>query len=269
MPLDAALLNLGQLDRLAGRRTLVHGLDPRAKVAATTAFILATVSMPKHELAPLMPLFLFPVVMASLAEVPLRFLAKRVALVSPFALFVGMFNPFFDTAVAGVLLGVPISGGWLSFASILVKFSLTVSAALLLIATTSFPGVCQALRDLGAPPLFVSQLLFLHRYLFVLLEEAMRMSRARELRAFGGQGLGMRVAGRIIGVLFIRTVERSERIYRAMLCRGFHGDIPVGRRHRPGWPDLLFLALTAGWLFACRFLPLTHMAGRLAQGVLS
>jgi cobalt/nickel transport system permease protein len=74
----------------------------------------------------------------------------------------------FDTRTAAVIFGISLSAGWISFLSILLKFALTVSAALLLIATTSFPGVCHALRRLGFPALFVSQLLFLYRYVFVL-----------------------------------------------------------------------------------------------------
>ena len=69
---------------------------------------------------------------------------------------------------------MPVSGGWLSFLSILIKFVLTVSTAFLLIAVTSFPGICEALERLKLPKVFVIQLLFLYRYLFVLLEESPR-----------------------------------------------------------------------------------------------
>lgn len=268
MTFDNAYLSIGQIDRLSYQDTVIHHLDPRSKVVATAAFILAVVSFPKYEIASLAPFFLFPVVLASLADIPVRIIIRKVVFVSPFAIFVGMFNPLFDTRIVGSLFGLAVSAGWFSFFSILIKFTLTISAALILIATTSFPGVCHGLRRLGAPPLFVSQLLFLYRYLFVLLEEAMRIARAREIRSFGKKGMGAKVAVRIIGVLFIRTVERSERIYRAMLCRGFTGEIPVLSRHRAGWPDVLFLGITALLLVAGRFLPLTHMAGRLAQRVL-
>ena len=98
-----------------------------------------------------------------------------------------------------VIAGIPLSAGWLSFLTILIKFTLTISAALLLIATTSFPGICHALRSLGVPAVFVSQLLFLYRYLFVLIEEALRIVRARDMRSFGNHGSGMKVVVRLIG----------------------------------------------------------------------
>ncbi len=151
------------------------------------------------------------------------------------------------------------------FFSILLKFVLTISAALLLIATTSFPGVCHALRRLGFPALFVSQLLFLYRYLFVLMEEAMRIIRARDMRSFGTRGTGMKVFVRLIGVLFLRTVDRAERIYYAMLSRGFQGDIPSLKRSRMVRSDLAFLSMMIAFLFVFRFFPITERIGRVAQ----
>jgi cobalt/nickel transport system permease protein len=76
-----------------------------------------------------------------------------------------------------ILYGVTVSGGWVSFFSVMLKFLLTITSALLLIATTSFPGICRALRKFGIPDIFISQLLFLYRYIFVLVEEAMKVVR--------------------------------------------------------------------------------------------
>ncbi|MBE0557107.1 MAG: cobalt ECF transporter T component CbiQ, partial [Proteobacteria bacterium] len=217
MTLDEKYFAIGRLDRLAYGATWVHRLDPRAKVIATLLYLLTVVSLPKYEVAALVPFFLFPVLLMTLGGIPARFILKKVLIVSPFALLIGIFNPLLDTRTAAVIAGVPLSAGLLSFLSILLKFALTVSTTLLLIATTSFPGVCHAFRRLGVPSLFVSQLLFLYRYLFVLLEEAMRIIRARDMRSFGTRGAGMKVFARLIGILFLRTVDRAERIYDAML----------------------------------------------------
>jgi len=148
-----------------------------------------------------------------------------------------------------------------------VKFALTISAALLLIATTSFPGICRGLRRLGLPGLFVSQLLFLYRYLFVLMEEAMRVVRARDMRSFGTRGAGVRVLVRIVGTLFLRTVERAERIYGAMLARGFRGEVPSMRREALRPSDALFLLAAGGFFALCRFVPVPQAIGRLIRGL--
>ena len=265
MSFDTAYYSIGRLDRLSYQDTMVHRLDPRVKVVATFLFIIAVVSYPKYEVASLAPYFLLPVLIVSLADIPVLFLLKKLLIVSPFAIFVGMFNPLFDGGTV-VFLGREVSAGWASFLSILVKFSLTISAALLLIATTSFPGVCHALRRFGVPAIFVSQLLFLYRYLFVLAEETMRIVRARDMRSFGGHGLDASTAVRIIGTLFLRTVERAERVYTAMLSRGFSGDMPSMKRRAIGPADLLFLALTAAALTVFRLVPVPEMIGRLLQG---
>lgn len=267
MGIETAYSGIGRLDLLSYRDTVVHRLDPRAKVVATMLFAVAVVSFPRYEVLSLFPFFLFPVLLAALGDIPAGFIAKKVVAVSPFAVFVGIFNPLFDSSAVAIAPGVHVSAGWVSFASILVKFALTISAALLLIATTSFPGICRGLRRLGLPALFVSQLLFLYRYLFVLMEEAMRVVRARDMRSFGARGAGMRVLVRIVGTLFLRTVERAERIYGAMLARGFRGDVPTMRREALRPSDAAFLLAAGGFFALCRFVPVPQLLGSLLRGV--
>jgi cobalt/nickel transport system permease protein len=74
----------------------------------------------------------------------------------------------------------------------------------------------------------VATISFMYRYLFVLVDEAMRLQTAREARSVGtGRNVvwRARVLGGMIGSLFIRSYERSERIYAAMLARGFAGEV--------------------------------------------
>ena len=258
---------VGRLDRLSYQETWVHRLDPRSKVIATILFLATVISFPKYEIASLVPFFLYPALLMAVGGIPVRFIARKIIVVSPFAVFIGIFNPLLDREPFAVLPGLILSAGWISFVSLILKFALTVSAALLLVATTSFPGVCRALRRLGVPALFVSQLLFLYRYLFVLMEEAMRIIRARDMRSFGRRGLGMGVFARIVGILFLRTVDRAERIYSAMLSRGFHGDMPYCRRSLLAAADWAFLAVVPAFLLVFRFAPITEGIGRLAQGL--
>lgn len=267
MTFDAQYFDIGRLDRLSYRDTFVHRLDARVKVVATMLFLFTVISFPKYEVVALVPFFLFPVLLTTIGEIPVRFIFKKVLLVSPFAILIGVFNPLLDTATVAVISGIPISAGVISFLSILLKFTLTVSAALLLIATTSFPGVCHALRRLGLPSLFVSQLLFLYRYIFVLMEEAMRITRARDMRSVGSRGAGIKVFVRLIGTLFVRTVDRAERIYYAMLSRGFQGDIPSLKRARIEATDLACLAAMVMFLVVFRLFRITEGIGGFAQGL--
>jgi cobalt/nickel transport system permease protein len=243
-------------------------LDPRTKIIVTFIFILTVVSFPKYEISGLIPFLLFPALLLSIGDIPVGFVLKKVILVSPFAVFIGIFNPFFDTQPMYFLFGIQISSGWVSFMSIMIKFILTISAALLLIATTSFPGVCYGLQKLRVPEIFVSQLLFIYRYIFVLMEEAMRIIRARDTRTFDKKGWDRKTFISLISVLFIRTIERSERIYRAMLSRGFNGRIATSKVHHVSIADLIYVLITLGVFYVLRKYDISIILGTMVKGLL-
>lgn len=142
--------------------------------AATAGLILCVVSFGKHALSALLPFLVYPVVLIAVGNLPAGYLLRKVLAVAPFALLIGIFNPLLDRAIFLHLGPTGVSGGWISFASITVRFFLTVSAALILIASTGFNAVCPALERIGIPQVFVVQLLFLYRYIFVLMDEAAR-----------------------------------------------------------------------------------------------
>lgn len=266
--LDRAYFSIGRLDILSYKETSVHRADPRIKVIVTAAFVFAVVSFPKYSVSGLLPFLLFPAVAAVMGDIPVSYVLKKIVVVSPFALFIGIFNPFIDRTPVVLAGSFSVSAGWFSFASILLKFVLTVSAAVVLVATTSFPGVCHALRRFGVPRVFVSQLLFLYRYMFVLMEEMMRIIRAYQVRTFEGGGVDIKAFVRLAGVLFVRTVERAEYIFQAMLARGFTGDIYGGRP-----APLIFAHAAAGCAATClmvflRFVNVTVALGRLTERLL-
>ncbi|MBI5847084.1 MAG: cobalt ECF transporter T component CbiQ [Nitrospirae bacterium] len=265
---DNAYFNIGYLDTLSYRDTIIHRLDPRAKLIATLAFIITVVSFPKHEFAGLLPFLLFPVLLFSLSDVPVKFILKKVLLVSSFAVCIGIFNPLLDRQITTSFFGFSVSGGWISFFSLMLKFFLTIVSALLLIATTSFPGVCHALQKMGMPELFISQLLFLYRYIFVLVEEAMKIVRARDMRSFGKKGLGIKPAISLFGSLFLRTVERAERVYQAMLSRGFTGRLNTSRTYSLTISDVLFVCLTIMFLYLFRTYDVVSTVGRVSMRLL-
>ena len=212
---------LGRIAGFARQDTVIHRLDARAKVLATAVFLVCVVSFPKHTVLPLLPFVFFPVVIASLGRLPLRWLGQRLLIASPFALMVGIANPLFDQAAVPIAPGLSIAAGWLSFLSIVLRFLLTTAAALLLVASAGMPAIAEALRQLRLPAVFVTQLQLLYRYLFLLGDEALRMERARDLRSCGRRGTGLWVGGTLLGALLLRTLARATRIHDAMLLRGF------------------------------------------------
>ena len=265
--IESAFYNVGYLDRLSYLDTPVHRLDPRAKLVTTLVFIIVIVSMGKYEITMLLPFFFFPVFVASLGGIPFGFLARKIIIMAPFAVMVGMFNPFLDRDILIHAGSMGISGGWVSFISIIIRFILTISAAFILISTTGFMGICLALEKLKVPKIFAVQLLFLYRYIFVLIEEAGRLVTARDLRSFHGRGMGIRVTGLMIGHLLLRTIDRARRIHLSMLCRGFDGNIYIMRSLRFRFYDIAYIALWASVFFIFRFYNVPGILGRLTGGI--
>lgn len=248
-----ALADFQALDALAARATLLSALDPRAKIVATLGFILTVVSYERYAVAALLPLALFPLILAELGGISLRLIGRTLLLAAPFAVFMGALNPWFDQQPMLQLWGHTVSGGWLSFASILLRFGLTVAAGLILVAGTGFYPICAGLRALGVPQVMTTQLQLLHRYALVLGSEAARMNLARELRA-NGRAMPLAVYASLLGHLLLRAVQRSERIHQAMLARGFTGAMP--RPPSLCWQrrDTLFVLLCGvGFVLARQF----------------
>jgi cobalt/nickel transport system permease protein len=141
--------------------------------------------------------------------------------------------------------------GWLRFVSILIRSWLSVQMAILLVATARFPDIVHALEHLRVPTILTTIIAFLYRYLFVLVDEVFRLLRAREarsaavagVRAGGGVAWRAGVAGNMAGQLFLRSYERSDRVYNAMLARGYTGHLNTINPHEIRRVDYLTTAL--------------------------
>jgi len=143
-----------------------------------------------------------------------------------------------------------------------------VQMAILLVAATRFPDLIHAFEHLRVPAILTTIIAFLYRYLFVLSAEGGRMARARSLRSFAGRGLGVRVYASLVGHLLLRTFERAQRIYQAMLSRGFRGEFPPRRPLRFGLLDLLFVASWAMLFLLFRAVNVASLLGEMISGVM-
>jgi cobalt/nickel transport system permease protein len=266
--IESSILDFSYLDTLSYQSTFIHRLDPRVKLLTTLFFIVCVISFNKYELSGPIAFVIYPVVMVTLGNLPIAYLLKKVLLAAPFAFFIGIFNPLLDRAIMVHLGPIGISGGWVSFISIMIRFVLTVSAALVLIAGTGFNSICMALERMGAPSSFVIQLLFLYRYVFVLTDEAGRLTRARSLRAFGGRGMGFRVFSHMIGQLLLRTLDRAQRIHLAMRCRGFDGELRVVRPLKICGRDVLFLMVWSFLFLVMRIHDIPQWIGHTVTGLM-
>ncbi len=237
-----SLYNLRLLDDLARKETRIHRMHPMVKLLVTAAYLFTVISFGRYEIIGLLPLILYPVVIFILAELPVWPILKRVLLVEPLIIGIGILNPLFDHQ-AVTLGGLEISEGWITFLSIFLKCGLTVTAGLLLIATTGMDRLAAAFRMLGVPRLFVLQLLLTYRYISVLAGEVARILRAYSLRSPGQKGIHRNAWGPLTGQLILRTFERAQRVYQAMCLRGFSGEYNTGGNKRTGTGDMAFLVI--------------------------
>jgi cobalt/nickel transport system permease protein len=263
----AALQDLRALETLAARDTVLARRDPRAKLLVTLLFIVTVVSFGRYQIAALLPLALYPAALAAEGQVPARMLWRTMWLASPFALMVGLANPLFEREPMLALGGVVLSAGWVSFASIVVRIALTVSAAVVLLGGTGMHAVCAALGRLGAPMAFTVQLMFLHRYLFVLSDEALRLGTAFGLRAAPGRRLSLSLYASLCGQLLLRAFDRATRVHQAMLARGFDGNVCLTYRGCWQRSDGVFVGLWAAWFMLVRSIDLPQALGALLTGL--
>ena len=237
--------DVGQMDELGRKNSPVHRLDARVKALTTAAFLVVVMSFPRYEVSALLPFVLYPVTLMAVGGIPPGCIARKLLVAAPFALAVGIFNPLLDRHAVATLGTHTLSGGWLSLASIVVRFTLTVSAALILVACTGTHRLCAGLERLGAPQVFTIQLELLYRYLFVIAGEGSRMTRAAELRSAGRGTLRFRTYAGLVGNLLLRSMDRAQRVYQAMNARGFDGRMRVWRPTVLRAGDIAFLV---GWL---------------------
>lgn len=224
--IGASLRELHEMDELALRRSPVHGLCPLCKLIVTVTFIVTVVSFPKYALTALVPMALYPVLLFQLSGIPVSACFRKLRLVLPLVLAVGLLNPFFDRAPLLRVGEVTLTGGMISMITLMVKGVLCLTAAFLLAATTPIDALCAALRRIRVPETMVTLLLLTYRYVGVLAEEAAVMTDAYSLRAPGQKGIHISAWGSFLGQLLLRSMDRAEELYAAMLLRGYHGAYP-------------------------------------------
>jgi cobalt/nickel transport system permease protein len=234
-------------------------MDARVKFVLTVAFILTVALLPPGAWPGYVLMAALVISVEILSELGIKYVLRRSLLAIPFVLaalpilFTTEGDPAFMLEIGPWTLTVS-QPGLERFISIALKSWLSIQAAILLAASTPFPDLLVAMRAVRIPRLLVTIFSLMWRYLFVLADEAMRLLRARSARSGHSDQPGLkpggklawraRVAGGMAGSLFLRAFERSDRIYMAMVARGYDGEVrtfPLPRLQPAGW-----VLLTAG-----------------------
>lgn len=234
------------LDSFSNLDSPIHRLEARAKIILFFALVVVCVTTPAQAYAAFIGYLLVLLVLLFLSRLPLKHVFKRALVVVPFVLMVAAFIPFLRTDVIGGgynLGGMIISqSGLLVLWNVVVKSSVGVLSVILLSSTTPFDGLLKGFERLKVPHIFTTIAAFMYRYSFVLIDEAMRMKRARDSRNFKGKWIwDAKVIGHMVGSLFMRSYERGERVYLAMLARGYDGRSRTLERERISAADVFFV----------------------------
>lgn len=206
----------------------VHALDAHVKVAAMLVFVLAVVATPREAFWAFGIYAILLGTAARAATIPIGFLVRRLLVLVPFVLF-AFFLPFVGTGARTDVLGISLSteglwGAW----TILAKATLGVTASIVMAATTEVPDILQGLDRLRVPRLITAIAGFMIRYLDVVLGEMHRMRIAMRSRGYDPRWIWQgRALATSAGALFIRSYERGERVYQAMVARGYEGQMPA------------------------------------------
>ncbi len=260
----SSIYQIRQMDDLARQHSAIHSLHPLAKLIATLGYLVAVLSFDRYAIGPLLPFFLYPVLVSSLAGISWPILLRRILWVEPLVLGIGLGNLLFDRLP--VALGpLVLSSGWLALVSLLLKSVLTLSATFLLLMTTGIEKLAYALQILKVPRLFILQILLTYRYILVLSEELSRMLRSYFLRAPSKKGLHHAVWGPFAGQLLLRTYDRASRVYQAMVLRGFAGTFQPGPLKGFTWQDAVFTAIVWSAAILCRLVDLPLLLGQLLR----
>jgi cobalt/nickel transport system permease protein len=204
----------------------LHRARPEHKILALLGLMVLVVGTPESWI-PAYAGFLLMLVGAALsARVPLGYLARRMAIGIPVAVF-ALALPWLVPGPRVEIAGLSLSEAGLTDASVLLARATTgLLAGLLLAATTEPRELVVGLERLRLPRVMVQIVAFMIRYVDVVTAEMTRMRIARESRGFSARTPAhWPVLAKSVGALFIRSYERGERVHLAMLSRGYRGEL--------------------------------------------
>lgn len=230
--------------------SLITTLDPRLKILSAVYFIFFTLLTPAS--AGLTFYFLGIIIfgLVLFCRIPLAVIARRYLVILPFLLVITALVPFQKAGNVILNLNFKIFNlrltdeGLKIFFIVFVKSLFSICALIVISATTNFTDIIKALKDLKLPVIIVVIISFMYRYLYLMLSEFKKMKTAVNARSFGRNDTArLRALTGCVAVFFLRTYERSEGIYYAMLSRNFKKDFFLKSDFKLCGRDIVFFIL--------------------------
>jgi cobalt/nickel transport system permease protein len=217
------------LDHHREGNSLVHLLDPRLKIMMMLVFIIMVVTISYEKRHWLLVYLAVPLVLAGLSRISILHFLSKLFKLYPMILVITIFIPFFPlpNETPQQFLGISISSSGLQkFILINAKSILILFISIVLTTTTDFMMLSKGLEKLRMPSVMIAIISFIYRFIFLLIDEVERLLMAYQSRYLKlSLSKRIKIIASMIGLLFIRTYERGERVYLAMESRGFQGTI--------------------------------------------
>ncbi len=238
--------------------SVVHRLDPRGRVLVAAAFsVLIAVC---NRFGALGAGLVAAAALACLARLPLAPVLKRLAGVNLFMAFLWVVLPLTASGAETVQAGpLPLSVAGLALAArITLKANAIVLALTALVSTLEITTLGHALSHLHVPEKLTHLFLFTVRYTDLLHHEYRRLRQAMKVRCFrpGVNRHTYRTTGYLVGMLLVKSLDRSERVLAAMKCRGFRGRFYVVHHFAFARRDAAFGVASAAGLAALSWMAL-------------
>ncbi len=221
--------SLVYVEDLSNKKGLMQSINPIAKLIVIIAMIVTSLFI--FNLTYLAVLCIIPIVLTVSSRIPLKHFFLRTLFVTVLAAAISILTLFITpgTAVWSASLGglnwAITAEGITKAAVFTVRVWFCVASLITLILSTGFDKLLELLSALRVPNVIVQLFSLTYRYFFVSIHEAQRVLIAKEARTYvHKKTLNMQALkdlGAVISTLFIRTYERSERVYLAMKARGF------------------------------------------------
>ncbi|QUI22274.1 cobalt ECF transporter T component CbiQ [Vallitalea pronyensis] len=216
-----SMFNLAELEQFARRKIWWNQVHPIMKILITLLYIVVVTSLGKYQLSQLLLFGIYPIIIITIADIPFGVVGNKLIIPAIVSMGLGVFNPFLDREMVIKVGEIAISGGIISFVTLFIKAMWTLSATLLLVATTPIEEIGRSLIRLKVPVRLVMLLLLMYRCITILLGEVHRTMEAYSLRSRRGHGIHIHTWGSLVGQIMIRSYHRSNEIYNAMVLRGY------------------------------------------------
>ncbi len=203
--------------------SILHRLDPRVRLVSAAAY--SSVVALSRNFQVLITAVIISFILILFAQLPAREIFKRILAVNFFILLLWLVLPLtFHGSIALKLGPLPVySAGIITAAQITLKSNAIVLVLIALVATMNFSILGYTLNWLRVPDKIVHLMLMTYRYVFLIEQEYQRLIRAAKIRGFrpGTNLHTYKTYASIVGMLLVRATLRADRVYKAMLCRGF------------------------------------------------